>query len=157
MEALRSYLTTAMLASVASAICIQLTDDRYRKYVKYVAGLGLLLTLALPLKSIVAEASDFEWSLSSNEEASLTGNSEYIELLGSEMARSIGDRVAYLFDLPREAVYVTLTLDTSEADAIEIVSIEISVTEKCNATAIEQAVAKEFACAVEVWEVSGIE
>lgn len=150
MDALQSYLTTAMLASVASALCIQLTDERFRKYVKFVAGLCLTALLALPLTSLVSELSEVDLSFEQSESATLTGDSAYIELLGSELSRSIGDRVALLYDLPRESVYVTLSLDTADLSAIAIVSIDILVTTECDEKAIERALEDEFACAVEV-------
>lgn len=152
MDALRSYLTTAMLASVASAICIQFTDDRFRKYVKYLAGLCLLLVLTLPLMSLLSDIDDFELSLEESREVTLSGDSEYINLLGSSIADSVGDRVSLLYDLPREAVYVTLTLNTADLAAIEIESIEVVVNAECDETSIEQALANEFACTVHVRE-----
>lgn len=152
MDALRSYLTTAMLASVVSAICIRFTDERFRKYVQFVAGLCLLAVLALPLYSLVSDLSDLELSFERSEDEATADNTAYIEQLGSQLAHSVGDRVARLYSLPREAVYVTLTLDTSDLTSIEIVSIEVSVTVDCDESMMEEGLSNEFACSVKVRE-----
>ncbi len=154
MDALRSYLTTAMLASVASAICIQFTDERFRKYVKFIAGLCLLAVLALPLVSLTGEIDELDLTFEPSEDKTQTGNLAYLDGLGSQLSRSVGDRVALLYDLPREAVYVTLTLDTADLSAIEIESIELVVRAECDADVMASALSSEFACAVEVREES---
>lgn len=152
MEALRSYLTTAILASLVSAVCIQLTDERFRKYVKYLAGLCLLSVLALPLFSLVSELGDLKISLDQSTDQSLSADSAYLDLLGSELSRSVGDRIAKLYGIERSAVYVTLTLDTADLSSIELLSIDVRIAAECDTKAIEQALQAEFACAVDVRE-----
>lgn len=152
MEALRSYLTTAVLASLVSAVCIQLTDERFRKYIKYLAGLCLLSVLALPLFSLVSELGDLKISLDQSTEQSLSTDSAYLDLLGSELSRSVGDRIAKLYGIERSAVYVTLTLDTADLTSIELLSIDVRIAAECDEQAIEQALQAEFACAVDVRE-----
>lgn len=152
MDALRSYLTTAMVASVASAICIQLTDERFRKYVKYLAGLCMLLVLVHPLLGLISDMGDYSISVEESSEETLSGDSAYVGLLGNQLSEAIGDRVAYIYDLSRDAVYVTLTLDTSDLSAIEIKAIDLLITEKCDGERIAQAMSAEFACTVNVSE-----
>lgn len=151
MDALRSYLSTAMLASVASAICIQITDERFRKYVKYIAGLCILLVLTMPLLSLVSEIEDITLN-TDQKEPSLSEESDYLTLLGSQLAESIGDRVALLYELPREAIYVAITLDSADLSAIEIISIDLTLTVDCDEQAMAEALAQSFACQVNIRE-----
>lgn len=157
MDALRSYLTTAMLASVASAICIQFTDERFRKYVKFIAGLCILAVLVLPLTTLVPEIGSIDLAPLMNMEDAETDATEYLNLLGEQLARSVGDRVARRHNLPREVIYVNLALDTTDLSSIELVSIELTVTTECDEEAIERVLSDEFACEVSVKEVSSDE
>lgn len=153
METLRSYLTTAMLASVASAICIRLADERFQKYVKYIAGLCILALLAKPLYTLVEEMSEQSFTVDMDKGEGLTAESGYLEALGGELSDSIGDRVARQNALPREAIYVTLTLNTADLSSIEIESIDLIIKAECDEKTIEQALSTEFACKVHVREV----
>lgn len=152
MDALRSYLTTAILASVVSAICIQITEERFRKYVKFIVGLCLLSVLALPLVSLVREISEIDLAVEVNEGEIQNDDTAYLNLLGSQIAESIGDRIARQYDIPREAVYVTLTLDTADPTAIEIDAVEVTVTEACDEELIERSLSAELACTAHVRE-----
>lgn len=152
MDALRSYLTTAMIASVISVICIQLTDERFRKYVKYLVGLCLLLMLTRPLLSLVSEIGDARFSLSESREETLTGDSAYLDLLGNQLCESIGDRVSIYFSLPRESIYVTMTLDTADLSALKIEAIDLHITQACDEELIAKTLSDEFACPVNVSE-----
>lgn len=152
METLRSYLTTAMLASVASAICVRLADERFQKYVKYIAGLCLLALLAKPLYSLVEAPGERSFAIESEEQEALTGESSYLEALGSQLSEAIGDRVARQNGIKREAIYVTLTLNTSDLSSIEITAIELVIRSECDESAIEQTLSAELGCTVSVKE-----
>lgn len=143
-----------MLASVASAICVRFADERFQKYVKYIAGLCVLALLAKPLYALVEELGERTDCIESGEQEPAADRSSYLEALGSQLSQSIGDRVARQYDIEREAIYVTLTLDTSDLSSIEIEAIELIINAECDEQAIEQALSDEFFCSVCVKEAS---
>ena len=55
MEALKGYLYTAMLAALASSVIVRISDPRHRKYIRFGAGLCLLLSLTSPLVHLTQE------------------------------------------------------------------------------------------------------
>ena len=148
MEALKSYLLTGMLASLASSLLIRISDTRYRGYIRFVAGLAVLLVLTVPLASLAEELgtaiSDIDFTVPSEE---LTENKEeVIGQLGRTMSRQIGDWVAERFSLSRESISVKLTLDLADLSAISIYSIEVTVLAECDEKKIEQYLSEALQC-----------
>ena len=153
MEALKSYLVTAMLASLASSIVIRISDPRHRSYIRYIAGLALLVLLAVPLTSIARDLTD---SLSDidppSETQDIAGNNrEFVGELGRTMSGQIGDLIASRFQLPRETISVKLTLDLSDLSAISIYRIDVTVSGTvCDVEAIDRYLSDSLNCEVSV-------
>jgi hypothetical protein len=151
MEALKSYLFTAMLASLASTILIRITDPRHRSYLRYIAGLALLLLISSPLTSLGAELgaalSDVEFSGSDKTE---DDKKEFLGEMGRTMSVQIGDLIAKEFSLSRERVTVKLTLDLSDVSAIAIYRVDVSISGNCDADAIDRYLTESLNCEVTV-------
>lgn len=152
MEALKSYLLTAMLASLAASLLIRISDPRQRNYIRYIAGLTLLLLLAAPLTSLAGElAEGLEESDQSPESDHEADDKEaFIGEMGRTMSREIGDLVATRFALPRESVSVKLTLDLTDLSAIAIYRIDVTVRAECDRAAIERYLSESLNCEVSV-------
>lgn len=153
MEALKSYLFTAMLASLVAALFIRISDPRYRNYIRYVAGLALLLLLAAPLTSLAEELSKglTDTDLPSETEDATDDKQEFIGELGRTMSRQIGDLVANQFRLPRESISVKLTLDLADLSAISIYRVDVTVQgEQCDVEAIDRYLTDSLHCEVSV-------
>ena len=153
MEALKSYLYTAMLAALVSAVIIRISEPRFRKYIRFGAGLCLLLALTAPLISLSDELMDLadtpSFTTSSNEEDPLMGE------IGQEMSRQIGDLVANRFFVAREKVRVKLTLDVTDWSAISLVRIDLTIVGDCNIDEIEAYLSEALGCPVEVTMING--
>ncbi|MBQ7354127.1 MAG: hypothetical protein IJW62_01245 [Clostridia bacterium] len=151
MEALKSYLLTAMLSSLAASLILRIADPRFRVYIRYVAGLALLLMLTLPLFSLAGELTD---SLSApDSEHEITEPSAQEELVGEigrAMSDQIGDLVAARYRLSRDAVSVKLTLDLADLSAITIYRLELTIRESCDGAAIERYLSASLECPVRV-------
>lgn len=153
MEALKSYLVTAMLASIASSAVIRISDPRHRSYIRYISGLALLLLLAAPLTSVAKELAD---SLSDIETPAVTedsyeDNHAFVGELGRTMSVQIGDLVASRFHLPRESIAVKLTLDLSDLSAISIYQVDVMITGiECDMEAIDRYLTDSLNCEVDV-------
>ena len=151
MEALKSYLLTAMLASLASSLLIRISDPRHRTYVRYVAGLALLLLLTVPLTSLAGEfadgLSDTDVSI---QETELAAQEAVIGQIGQKMSAQIGDLVAQKFALSRETVSVKLTLDLTDLSAISVYRVDVTVNAACDAKEIEAYLSESLACPVTV-------
>ncbi len=150
MNALRSYLITVMMAAVASALCVQFSDERFRKYVKYIAALAMLLVLTVPMLSLVSEIGDIHFSVDETVSETVGEDSPYLSLLGKQLSKNVGDRIASVYGIPREAIYVTLTLDTADLAALRIDSIDVVITDNCDEGEISRTLTDEFACTVRV-------
>ncbi|MBO5778122.1 MAG: hypothetical protein J6R82_00995 [Clostridia bacterium] len=152
MEALKSYLLTAMLASLAASLLIRITDARHRSYIRYIAGLALLLLLTMPLLSLVQtlgeEFNDIDFT--PEIENATDGREEFIGNLGQTMSRQIGDLVATQFRIPREAISVKLTLDLADLSAISIYRIDVTVKAHCDVAAVDRYLTDSLHCDVTV-------
>ena len=153
MEALKSYLLIAMLASLASSLLIRISDPRHKSYLRYIAGLALLLLVVTPLTTL---AQDFGNVLSDSLPPTATEEEEnepqaYIGEIGRTMSSQIGDLVAKQFELPRDAISVKLTLDLSDLSAIEIYRIDVTVSNaNCDVDIIDRYLTDTLGCEVSV-------
>ena len=148
MEALKSYLYIAMLAALISAIIIRVSEPRYRKYIRFGAGLCLLLTLTAPLINLSDELMEF-----AETPASITSVEEENLLMGEigrEMCKQIGDLVANQFAIPREKIRVKMTLDLADLSAISVVRIDLLVCFQCDTESIESYLSGALGCPVQV-------
>ena len=148
MEALKSYLYVAMLAALVSSIVIRISEPRYRKYIRFGAGLCLLLAVTAPLISLSDELVDFA------EESSITAPTQEADRLMGEIGRGmsiqIGDLVAHQFAIPRERIRVKLTLDLADLTAIAIVRVDLTISGECDAEAIEAYLSSALGCPAQV-------
>lgn len=152
MEALKSYLLTAMLASLAASLLIRITDEGYRKYVRLIAGLALLLLLVKPLFTLADAVTDGLTDLERLPESTDDGGEQgaFIGEMGRTMSREVGDLIAKRFGLLRDTVSVKLTLDLSDLSAISIYRIEVTVTSDCDTEQIRKYLEESFDCSAEV-------
>ncbi len=151
MEALKSYLLTAMLATLAISLLLRLTDPRWRTYLRYIAGLCLLLWMSTPLLSLAGDLSD---RLSAIDPPAISesdpASAPFLEEMGKTMSRKVGDLVAERFPIPRHALSVKLTLDLADPSSILIYRVEVTVYEDADCQAIEAYLADELGCPVQV-------
>ncbi|MBQ8382466.1 MAG: hypothetical protein IJX47_04585 [Clostridia bacterium] len=153
MEALKSYLLTAMLASLAASLLLRLSDHRYRAYIRYVAGLALLLLLTVPLTSLAADlAEELSETDVIEEEQEQSTREEAVGEIGRTMSRQIGDMIAQRFALPRESISVKLTLDLTDLSAISIYRVDLTIRMACDAREIESYLSESLDCPVTVSE-----
>lgn len=156
MEALKSYLLTAMLASLASSLLIRISDPRYRTYLRYVAGLALLLLLTVPLTNLAGDLSDSLSEMDAAEEVQEENAEEQlIGEIGRTMSGQIGDLTARRFGLSRGAVSVKLTLDLTDLSAIAIYRVDLTVRAVCDANEIENYLSESLDCPVTVTVLEG--
>ena len=148
MEALKSYLYIAMLAALVSAIIIRVSEPRYRKYIRFGAGLCLLLTLTGPLINLsdeLIEIAGTPVAITSLEEENLLMGE-----IGREMSKQIGDLVSNQFSIPREKIRVKLTLDLADLSSISLVRIDLTVSSQCDTASIESYLSGALGCPVQV-------
>ena len=148
MEALKSYLYTAMLAALVSSIVIRLCDPRHRKYVRFGAGLCLLLALTAPLLSLTDELTSF--SIESPTISKELGENTLPGTIGQEMSVQIGDLTANRFSIPREKIRVKLTLDLSDLSAITLVRVDMVIAAVCDTEAIKTYLSDALGCPITV-------
>ena len=156
MEALKSYLLTAMLASLASSLLIRISDPRYRTYLRYVAGLALLLLLTVPLTNLAGDLSDSLSEMDAAEEVQEeNAEDQLVGEIGRTMSGQIGDLTARRFGLSRGAVSVKLTLDLTDLSAIAIYRVDLTVRAVCDANEIENYLSESLDCPVTVTVLEG--
>lgn len=156
MEALKSYLLTAMLASLASSLLIRISDPRYRTYLRYVAGLALLLLLTVPLTNLAGDLSDSLSEMDATEEVQEeNAEDQLVGEIGRTMSAQIGDLTARRFGLSRGAVSVKLTLDLTDLSAIAIYRVDLTVRAVCDANEIENYLSESLDCPVTVTVLEG--
>lgn len=148
MEALKSYLYTAMLAALVSSVVIRLCDPRHRKYVRFGAGLCLLLALTSPLLTLTDDLASL--AIESPTLSQEPGENSWMGTIGQEMSVQIGDLTANRFAIPREQIRVKLTLDLSDLSAIELVRVDMVISSACDAEAIETYLSDALGCPIEV-------
>lgn len=155
MEALKSYLLTAMLASLVASLILRISDSRYRAYLRYVAGLALLVLLTVPLTSLAEELAEELSALESyQQEQESEPQEEIMGEIGRTMSQQIGDLVAHRYGLSRESVAVKLTLDLSDLSAITIYQVDLTIRSECNAGEIQRYLSESLDCPVAVTIVS---
>lgn len=148
MEALKSYLYTAMLAALASSIVIRITDPRHRKYIRFGAGLCLLLLLTAPLAELTKETMEI-----ADAPPTITAPADenlWMGEIGREMSDQIGDLTASRFSIDREHIRVKLTLDLADLTAISLVQVDLTITAPCDKKAIETYLSNALGCPVTV-------
>ncbi|MGM9648285.1 MAG: hypothetical protein ACI3YH_09155 [Eubacteriales bacterium] len=156
MEALKSYLLTAMLASLASSLLIRISDPRYRTYLRYVAGLALLLLLTVPLTNLAGDLSDSLSEMDATEEVQEeNAEDQLVGEIGRTMSAQIGDLTARRFGLSRGAVSVKLTLDLTDLSAIAIYRVDLTVRAVCDANEIKNYLSESLDCPVTVTVLEG--
>ena len=156
MEALKSYLLTAMLAALISSLLSRLADTRFRGWIRYAAGLAILLMLTAPLISLADELTDSLSELDSyKEEQQPAAQEKVVGEIGKTMSVQIGDMVSQRFGLQRDRIRVKLTLDLADISAIEIYRVEISIRSDCDKDEIEQYISEALGCPVKVTVIKG--
>lgn len=151
MEALKEYLVTAMVAALVSSLFLRVTDARYRGWIRYIAGLALLLMLAAPLVGLADElANSLADSNEYQETEGQAAEKQVVEEIGKTMSRQIGDTVAGQFHLPRERIRVKLTLDLSDLSAIALYSVDLTIAAECAPEEIEAYLSVALGCPVTV-------
>ena len=156
MEALKGYLVSAMVAALVSSLFLRVTDARYRGWIRYIAGLALLLMLAAPLIDLADGLSQSLADLDGYEEATgQAAEEQVVEEIGKSMSRQIGDTVAGQFHLPREKIRVKLTLDLSDLSAIGIYRVDLTVAADCSEQEIEAYLSEALGCPATVTVTKG--
>lgn len=153
MEILKRYLYTAMLAALASSIVLRISDSRYRKYIRFGAGLCLLLTLITPMLGLTGEITKLI-----SEPPTVTtpaGESNYMGLIGQGMSQQIGDVVAERFSIPREKIHVKLTLDLTDLSAISLIGVDLTIEYPCDSEQIRDYMQVALDCPIEVIVMTG--
>lgn len=148
MEALKSYLYTAMLAALVSSVVIRITDPRHRKYIRFGAGLCLLLLLSAPLAALLKETVEIADAPPTVTES--VDEHLWMGEIGREMSDQIGDLTATRFSIHRECIRVKLTLDLADLSAISLVRVDLTVLSSCDAKAIESYLSDALGCPVTV-------
>ena len=148
MEALKSYLYTAMLAALVSSMVIRLSEPRYRKYIRFGVGLCLLLTLIMPILPVMEEVTDINWVAPELTQAEVDGR--YMDMIGQEMSNQIGDLVSGRYGISRDLIRVKITLDLTDLSAISLMEVDLTLYCPCEAKEIQDYLTTSLDCLVEV-------
>lgn len=148
MEALKSYLYVSMLAALVSSVILRISDPRYRRYIRFGAGLCLLLMLTAPMISLTSQLTEITIDAPSVSED--TKEDQLMESIGQEMCKQIGDLVASRYGIPRSNIQVKLTLDLADLSAISMVRVDLTITSACDVKAIEEYLSVSLGCPVTV-------
>lgn len=142
----KSWIIGIFLVTVCSAmITLMSPDGEMKKYVRLVASLSVLASIAIPL---VFAASKLRYDISIENPSEIDSVSEsgfdIISLSAKEIEKSVGDHVATGFSLQRDDVFVTAELDGSDMTAVEIKRVEISVPHGADIRAVKEYVSGLF-------------
>ena len=148
METLKSYLYTAMLAALVSSMVLRLSEPRYRKYIRFGVGLCLLLTMIMPILTVMEEVTDINWEAPELTQAE--GESRYMDMIGQEMSNQIACVVANRYRISRDVIRVKITLDLTDLSAISLIRVDLTILCPCEGEEIQDYLTKSLDCPVEV-------
>jgi hypothetical protein len=136
-----AYLGEVILITAVSGMIYHLAPEgALKKHLHFVISLCVLISLAIPMLSIVSELpvifektyEDVEMSEDHTENNLLE---TVISASKKEIETAVISYIAGKYDIPPQNITVTLTLDESNPQAIEITAMEVTIASLNGATA----------------------
>lgn len=128
-----AYLGEVILITAVSGMIYHLAPEgALKKHLHFVISLCVLISLAIPMLSIVSELPGiFEKSYEEVERSEDDTENNLLETVISASKKEIETAViSYIsgkYDIPPQNITVTLTLDESNPQAIEITAMEVTI------------------------------
>ena len=128
-----AYLGEVILITAVSGMIYHLAPEgALKKHLHFVISLCVLISLAIPMLSIVSELpgifeksyEEVEWSEDDTENNLLE---TVISASKKEIETAVISYIAGKYDIPPQNITVTLTLDESNPQAIEITAMEVTI------------------------------
>jgi len=146
MSGLNTHIIAILLIAVsASIVTLVSPNGEMKKYVDLIARLCVLAALAVP---IVAGVTNIPHKIAEFEQVRIEENesveSEIVSLTKANIESGIAENVEAEFGLQKGSVAVSVTLDTSDYSAIDIVNIEIILPSGSDKTSVRDYVNKLF-------------
>lgn len=121
-----------LITAVSGMICHLAPEGALKKHLHFVISLCVLISLAIPMLSIVSELpvifektyEDVEMSEDHTENNLLE---TVISASKKEIETAVISYIAGKYDIPPQNITVTLTLDESNPQAIEITAMEVTI------------------------------
>jgi hypothetical protein len=156
MNEIYSYIYSLAVAASAAGIVTALAPDegQLKKYVKYIAALCVLVMLALPAKTAIAAiAGGVEDAMSAlqleagSEHTADSAEAALIAQTKQNIETGLGRLLSAKLDCDAEAVAVTVTLDTSNLQAITVSKVDARAPAEYKTIGIEIWLAEQTGCA----------
>ena len=128
-----AYLGEVILITAVSGMIYHLAPEgALKKHLHFVISLCVLISLAIPILSIVSELPMiFEKSYEEVERSEDHTENHLLETVISaskkEIETAVISYIAGKYDIPPQNITVTLTLDESNPQAIEITAMEVTI------------------------------
>ena len=128
-----AYLGEVILITAVSGMIYHLAPEgALKKHLHFVISLCVLISLAIPMLSIVSELPGiFEKSYEEVERSEDDTENNLLETVISaskkEIETAVISYIAGKYDIPPQNITVTLTLDESNPQAIEITAMEVTI------------------------------
>ena len=128
-----AYLGEVILITAVSGMIYHLAPEgALKKHLHFVISLCVLISLAIPMLSIVSELPViFEKSYEEVERSEDHTENNLLETVISaskkEIETAVISYIAVKYDIPPQNITVTLTLDESNPQAIEITAMEVTI------------------------------
>jgi len=100
------------------------------RYVKYIAGLTVLLVIISPITGLLDTSHSFSFEVPTVQKGESELYSAVISKTAENISRFISDRCLEKFSLDPESIRVRLLLDESDVESVEITEIQIYTEER---------------------------
>ena len=153
-----SFTVGIFLVSVCAAIVSFLSPDgEMKKYVRLVASLAVLASIAVPL---IFTAAKLPAELSPDDFTAMKfdggGSFDIISLSAAEIEKSVKSMVASEFSLDEETVSVDVRLSAADTSAVEISGVEVTVPPGVDKAAVMEYVNGLFKNTTSVYVKEGV-
>lgn len=125
-----AYMTAVIVCASVTAIAgiVMPSDGASSKYIKYISGLVTLCVMAAPLFEIFdggkIELPDFSIE---TEQYEFDIRESIIERAETSLSASVADDIAAAFNIERENIDASVTLDSSDFDDVKIASVTVTL------------------------------
>ena len=151
-----SHVTAVLLITVAAAIVSLISPEgEMKKYVKFVASIAVLASIAVPIVASITKLPDAISEIKADGVGNIQAEFDLISASSEKIEQSIVQMISNEFIIDSEKVSAHLTLDSSDTAAIKILRVSVFVPPGTDTESVRSYVIKlmKNTCDVDVTEV----
>ncbi len=150
-ELLKDYFFSALCALIIIGCCESLVTQKFRPYIKYISGLFVLITVAMPLFNSLSQLTD---NVSGGEldffETTQPSYTLYANEYAKSLERAVSDFICERTQLSLEDFDISVKIDSSDISSIKTELITVKVLKKCDSASLKRQIELWIAVPTEV-------